>query len=471
MKINKTQIRQQLTSGKALVLLDQAVVSGGNFVLGVLLARMLGLEVFGTYSLLWMGVLFALSLHQAYLTQPMLSLFAGKNRDEQPGYLRQLFRLQCLISGSVALLSILSFGILKIADMRANWLAAVPLTGFVTSVFLMQDFLRKSFFVKKEYRQPLFMDLALYLPLLTGLPALHYTGRLDLETAMWFLFGTYALSSGLRLKTFIARPNEQFRSKFGTNNEQSRNESGTGLLTLHETAKEHYHYSIWLLGTSLLQWFSGNFFLVAAAGVLGTVAVGALRMAQNMVGLCHVLFLAMENIVPAEAAQHFFQHGKSHMLHWLRQVSIGASIPVVLMLGSLTLASPWLIRWLYGSEYLAYSYLVGTYAILYIFVFIGHPLRFALRTLHHTSPIFVAYCLSSAVSVLAAFPMTRAWGMNGVMAGLLGTQLLTLVVYLFFLSNQDEKSFIKKLQQQVISAMSLRKKAFQSKAFRAKNAL
>ena len=496
--MNTKHLILQLASGKALVLFDQAIVSGGNFTLGVLLARLLGLEVFGTYSLLWMGVLFALSLHQAYMTQPMLSLFAGKNADEQPRYLRQLSKLQFIISAVITVIALLVFGALKMANAGEEWLGYLPLTGALTAVYLFQDFLRKIFFLKKQYHPPLLLDLALYIPLLTALPLLHLAGRLDLPTALWAMLGAYGLSAGM--STFFFRMNQgnlqnqnpaehpgfwdsmsaairrQSRpsatSRPGINikpkTQDETTQTGKNLAplssppfqgraerdlpnnpklkkstpfslqnlldsNLSKTAKEHYHFSIWLLGTSLLQWFSGNFFLIAAAGVLGTVAVGALRMAQNMVGLCHVIFLAMENIVPVEAAQHFFKHGQTQMFAYLRRVTIVTSIPVILMLGALTAAAPWLIRWLYGTEYLPYSYLVGVYALLYVFVFTGYPLRFALRTLQFTSPIFIAYCLSSGVSLLVAFPMARAWGLNGILAGLWGTQVLTLAVYVFFL--------------------------------------
>jgi O-antigen/teichoic acid export membrane protein len=430
--VNTKPLIHRFASGKALVLFDQAVVSGGNFALGVLLARLLGLEAYGAYSLLWMGVLFALSLHQAYLTQPLVSLFAGKTGGEQTGYLRQLFKLQFLISVAGLLLASLVFGLLKLAGMEQPWLRYLPLMGGLAAVFLLQDFLRKIFFVKKRYSPPLLMDLALFVPMLGALVLLHFAGQLTLFTALWAMLAMYSLSAGL--SAFYLH--SEFKNYQPTGTSKS-------FIPVHprtifdpefsKTAKEHYHYSIWLLGTSLLQWFSGNFFLIAAAGVLGTVAVGALRMAQNMVGLCHVLFLAMENIVPAEAAQQFFQHGQTQMFAYLRRVTALASIPVVLMLGFLTAAAPWLIRWLYGPEYLPFSYLVGAYALLYIFVFIGYPLRFALRTLQFTSPIFIAYCLGSTVSLLTTFPMARAWGVTGIFAGLLGTQLLTLAVYVIFL--------------------------------------
>lgn len=402
-----------------MVILDQALVSGGNFALGVLLARWLGLSAFGTYSLLWMGVLFALSLHQAFVTQPLMTLFAQRPEGgEREGYFRSVLWMQIGISGGLGLLSVLAFFASQNIGLEVEWLGWLPLVGGVAALYLLQDTLRKWCFVQKKYLPPLLFDGLLFVPLLAALAALHFADRLNLTTTLWAMLAAYGLSCTVGLLSAVRA--------LSPNSAKSK-------AVLITTLKEHYHFSIWLLGTSLLQWFSGNFFLIAAAGVLGTVAVGALRMAQNMVGLSHVLFLAMENIVPAEAARQYFSHGREKMSAYLRHITLMGSVPFVVLLGGLSLLAPWLIGLLYGAEYVPYSYLVWVFSMHYILVYIGYPLRFALRTLRFTPPIFVAYGLTAGLSLLLAFPMVRAWGMAGVMAGLMGAQAVSLVVYILFL--------------------------------------
>lgn len=401
------------------MLLDQAIVSGGNFVLGVLLARYLGLAAFGTYSLLWMGVLFALSLHQAFISQPMMTLFAQKSGEHREAYFRTIFQVQILLSLALGLLSLLAFLALRFSHFQIEWLPWLPSVGAIAAVYLLQDTLRKLFFVEKQYRPPLLLDILLYALLLGVLPVAHAFGKLDLGNALLVILLAYGLSCTVGV--FQMKNAFKFFDK----------------KTIQHTLKEHYHFSVWLLGTSLLQWFSGNFFLIAAAGVLGAFAVGALRMAQNMVGLSHVLFLAMENVVPAEAAHQFFNHGKAKMNAYLRRTSLLGAIPLLVILLALAAFSPWLIELLYGAEYVPFSYLVWAYAGHYVFVYLGFPLRFALRTLQLTYPIFVAYCVSAGISLLVAFPMAQAWGMWGVMAGLMGTQVLMLLVYTFFLAKKS----------------------------------
>ena len=208
------------------------------------------------------------------------------------------------------------------------------------------------------------------------------------------------------------------------------------------TLKTHYHFSSWLLGTSVLQWLSGNFFLVAAASILGTTAVGAIRMAQNLVGLCNVLFLAMENIVPAEAAQHFLKNGTTGLRNYLKNSSQQTGGLIVLVLVAMSIATPWLIPLLYGGEYVEYSYVIWGYCLLYVFVFLGYPIRYYFRTIHTTKPIFIAYVLGGGFSLLAAFPLVKMGGLIGLLLGLIISQILTLVFYYFYMRVTNSNQII-----------------------------
>jgi O-antigen/teichoic acid export membrane protein len=396
--------------------MGQAISSGGNFALGVLLARWLGVEAFGQYSILWMGVLFVLGLHQAYFTQPLMALLPSKPLNGQAAYLEALTALQVLASVGLALLALLLYGLMVVFGIQTNWLAWLPIMGFLLGGYLLQDYFKKYCYAKRQLLVPLLMDASLFGLLLPALAVLYWLDELSLGHALFTMMVAYGISSSIGQSLIGGSPIKYWNRS-----------------TLFRTAKEHYHYSIWLLGTSMVQWFSGNFFLVSAAGMLGAVAVGALRMAQNIVGLCHVLFLAMENIVPAEAAQQFFTKGEPGLFAYLKRVGLMGSIPVGVLLIGLTLAAPWLMTWLYGAEYQSYAYLVAAFSVVYALGYALTILRMAMRSMHFTSPIFVGYLVSAGLSILAAGPVVRQWGIGGVLAGLIGSQMLLLLVYLAFI--------------------------------------
>ena len=55
-------------------LLDQALVSGSNFLSTIIIARILGLHDFGIFATLWIILLFINSLHVSTIVFPMMSL-------------------------------------------------------------------------------------------------------------------------------------------------------------------------------------------------------------------------------------------------------------------------------------------------------------------------------------------------------------------------------------------------------------
>ena len=75
---------------------DQAMVSGVNFLTGLLLARSLGIEAFGKFTLLWMTVLFVNSIQMAVISSPMMSIGPKQDKKDEDIYyqavmLQQLF--------------------------------------------------------------------------------------------------------------------------------------------------------------------------------------------------------------------------------------------------------------------------------------------------------------------------------------------------------------------------------------------
>ncbi len=406
-----------LHRNKLVVLADQAIVSAGNFLVGVLLARQLGIAGYGVFSILWMGVLLLLSLHQAFMTQPMMTLAARFRGRFEVRYRQGVFYLQILITVGLLLLTALITWVVREWEGLPKWSGFLPHTGLAATCYLLHDYFRKTWFIRGKVGVPLWMDSALY--------AVLFAALVFYEATVGVALLGYAAGS---LASLFVGALFFFRYPDALRGIQEHWD-----LKIQKTAKEHYHYSIWLLGTSVLQWTAGNVFLVAAASLLGSVAVGAVRMAQNMVGLSHVLFLAMENIVPAEVARRFFTHGRKRMERYLWQVGLLMSVPFAGLLVTLSVLAPLLIQWLYGPEYLPYNQLVSGFAVLYLFVFIGYPLRFALRTLSLTMPIFKAYGISALVSLVLAYPLVGWLGVEGVVIGLLVGQLITLGVYVYHL--------------------------------------
>jgi O-antigen/teichoic acid export membrane protein len=82
------------------------------------------------------------------------------------------------------------------------------------------------------------------------------------------------------------------------------------------------------------------------------------------------------------------------------------------------------LRLMYGPELAQYGYILRLYALLYVIIFLGSPLRACLQALEFTAPIFWSYLTLTAFAFAFAFPMAKMLGLSGSLVGLLGAQVV-----------------------------------------------
>jgi O-antigen/teichoic acid export membrane protein len=109
------------------------------------------------------------------------------------------------------------------------------------------------------------------------------------------------------------------------------------------------------------------------------------------------------------------------------------------LLALIAIFSKQIILAFYGSEFVDYRFMLIGFCILYVIIFLGYPLRYAIRTLENTKLIFISFIASSAFSILTAYPIIKAFGLTGVIIGLMLTQLITLGIYLYSLRKELKK--------------------------------
>lgn len=404
---------------KGLVFADQAMVSGSNFILGILLVRWMGLDDYGVFALLWMGVLFALGINHALISKPLLSIAPKMEESEKQAYFKGLHTIQILVS---VLFLWVGIGLFFFAELffKKNITTLIPITSGIVFCQLLHDYYRKINFVKDKIARAVLLDGVLYLGQLFAVCGLIFIERIGLLEVLSGVFVANLLS------VIIGSWN------IGINL--------TDINYIQKLLTRHFHFSKWLLGTSIIQWLSGNYFIIVGASILGTTAIGAIRMVQNIMGLCHVMFLAMENIVPIEAARQYHLDGENALKNYLISISWKLGLGFSFILAGVAFFAPQILNLLYGPESVQHAFIVLAYVILYVFVFLGHPFRFFMRTIEQTQSIFVAYIFGTAFSLLSANFLLSQYGMNGLLFGLISTQALAVLTYLVFIKRHTKQS-------------------------------
>lgn len=384
---------------------DQAIVSAVNFLTGIFLARFLGLGEFGRYTLAWMAVLFLNSIQHAMINAPMMSIGPQHSDSEAPGYFGAVVVQQICCAGLTFI--VLLFGVRASGVFFPEWGVeelALPL-ACAGLAFQVQDFLRRYFFTRKKAVTAFVNDAVAYLGRLAGLAWLFWWYRSnDIADALWIIAASFAIA--------IA---------FGV---PSLRDIAWGTRHWVATAKRNWRVARWLVASAVLTWGTGNFFLIAAASLIGAPAVGGYRAAQNIIGITHVMFLGLENAVPPQASRHFFAGGYRALVTYLRKIAwLGGGLTLGAALVIAAAPGFWL-NLVFGADFVSYAGVLRWLALCNPIIFFTFLSRVALRTMEETKPIFLAQLLATSFSIVTAFSAVGYFGLYGVVFGALAANLM-----------------------------------------------
>jgi O-antigen/teichoic acid export membrane protein len=399
------QILFRVSGGRELAALgDQALVSGANFITNVILARSLGVTEYGVFALAWMTVLFVNSLQWALVVSPMMSVGPKQATSERPAYFGAVLAQEIAFAVLSALL--VMAGVMLSTRFFPRWNVGgltLPL-GFVVLSYLLQDFLRRYFFSVRQSMWALITDAASYLTQLPILLLLAKQSRLTSAKALWIIGLTSVF--GFVVGGFKFERITMIRS------------------SLRDVSLRHWRISRWLLPSAFMQWSAGNLFAVAAPLYYGAAAAGVLRSAQNIVGVAHIWFLGLDNVVPAEAARRMHTEGLDSSFRYIRSILVRWGLVTLAFVICIGVRPDFWLKLVYGSKYASYGYILQLYALLYLMAFFSGPLRAGLQALEYTRPVFWSYLAMTIFSILLAGPSTRLLGLRGAMLGMIATQFL-----------------------------------------------
>ena len=403
-------IKRTLAGRQTCALLDQAIVSGANFLTGVVLARGVGVHDFGVFTLAWTAVLFLNSTQVMLVAAPMMSIGPKQSADDSASY------YGCaLVHG--ALFSATGAALLLFAVRASNWFApqwgvrplALPLAA-AAGAYLAQDLLRRYFYSTERNGAVLMNDAVSYLGQMALLLLAWRSARLDCALALWIIAVTSV--AGILLGIVMLGPVRVGRDM------------------LWRVAARHWTSSKWLLGSHFLQWSAGNVFFVTAPIYLGAAAAGVLRASQNLLGVTNVWFQSLENVIPAEAARRLHTGGAGAMLRYLRKsAAVWGGATFVFVIGVSVAADP-LMRLVYGNSFGGFGYVIRWSACTCIATVLMVPPAAGLRAMENTKPIFYTNVISAILGYSLAVPLVKAFALRGTVGGALLGRVVALVVLL-----------------------------------------
>lgn len=390
----------------ALSFADQALSSACNFLTTILLARALGLEAFGVYTMVWLAFYLATSLQLGLIVSPMMSIATKEQGAEAEAYYTVVFLHQ---ASYVVFAAAAIFAVLMFAAGADSPLAGLALPGALAAAsYLTQDFLRRYLFARRRPAGILLIDAVNQALKLGALAVLWQAGVIDVANALWVVAGAAAVSTlcGLTMSGPLL-----WRRQILTS------------VTLRQ-----WRSARWLVLTGSVQWVLSYSGLLVTAGLFGPKVLGALRAALSLLAVLNVVREALENIVPPMAGKALAEGGMPGLRRTLGHAMLFAGLTGGATVLGLGLFGPWLLHRLYGGEILEFDWVIVWYAFAFPMALTSLVLGCAFRALERTRPVFLATLVGGSLNLLAVYPAALAFGVAGLIAVTLLSELAALIV-------------------------------------------
>ena len=376
-----------------LALLDQGLLSGSNFLIGILLARWLTRDDYGGYAVGFSIFIFLSGFHNAFFLEPMSVFGPESYAGCLAAYLKKLVKFNFAFTLLLAILVVA--GALALPFFTAN----KGLTSAMWGVCVAVPFVLFYWLCRR----------AAYLRFAPGLAVASsgtYCVALLLMTVAFK--GRMSPFMGFAIQSLAALPAAILllvsqRSEMN----QEPTVSGPQLL------RQHWRYGRWVVGSTIVIWISNGAYYVIVGALLPLQDVATLRALRNLTEPCYRAMAAIILLVLPWASARFAEEGHHGLRRRIRQLNWLFGSAALLYFGGICLFGTRLMQLLYAGRYNEPTLLLilATAPLVLIAASLGSEV--AVQVMQFPSEVFLAYGTSAALTLVLGVAFTRVWGLVG----------------------------------------------------------
>ena len=399
-----------------LAIVDQGLISGSNFLLGILLARWLVPEQYGAYALAFSVFLLLSFLYHSLLLEPM-AVFSGSAYSRSlRGYLKSLIWIHL----SITVVSLVVLG----TSAGVAFIRAEPggLPGALLGVTLASPCILLFWLARRAY----YMQLAparaasgalLYCILLVGgLYLLYKFERLSPFTA-YLLMATGALVTASYLLLHLRRTLPGIEA--GPTSRQAWN--------------RHWDYGRWALASAIATWIPYYMYYPLLTSFFGMTQAGQLRALMNFALPLEQTFTALSSLFLPYAARVQEREGRASAGPLTRRITLLYIVGAVAYWAVFIPFKGTAFHFLYAGKYSEVAYLIPYVALETTLWSAAFGPAIVLRAMESPASIFYARIVSSVLSLAVGVPLTWAYGLWGVMLGIVLANAAAFVMTMYLL--------------------------------------
>ena len=392
-----------------LAAIDQALISLANFLATVILARNISPTELGVYGVGFTLLRLARSLQEGITIQPLNTYGAAMDQAAFKRYATSTSLIQVALAIMSSAAVALTGWVLIVTGNDTAGPALVALwSGFLW--WQLQEYIRRMMYTRGQVLGAVFNT------------ALANIVRLALML-WWVAQGNLSGAKGLiaiGLGSLVALIPGLWQTRLCWSRHPA---------SLPDTWRRNWNFGRWMLGATLSNWVSVEFYPVLTAGMISFAAAGAYRAIQNLVQPVQLLLRAIDTFLTPRAAKAFDENGLSALNRLVRLTYRIFAIPILGFLALVVIFRVPLMQFLYGDTYLPFSNGVIIMAIFYALWFAYWPLQTALKASHTSRPIFIANLAAICAMFTAGIWLIQSWGVYGTMAGQALNALIVAIVH------------------------------------------
>ena len=321
----------RLLNQALLSLFDQAWLSALNLAIGLILIRMVSKDSYGVYSQLFAAGLFAVSMLESIVSNPLVNVVSGKPPEDRASIIQNMGRYQGRVSTLMALvLGTVCAGVALALSLPDPWLLGGIFALFVKAN-AQREYARSLAFLDQRPQRVLRMDLWYGAGVLLGILALMWASRLRVEG----VFAVFALASVAALP--LAGESWPWRWEKRAD--------------YRETVRQAWRRGRLALPGAGLAWGVNYSYLYLVAAWLGAAASAELmasRLLLMPISLCVVAWARVARPRIGELVARRAQHELDKLFAWSVAMLLALSAVYVLVLWQLF---PWLKVYALAGKY------------------------------------------------------------------------------------------------------------------------
>ena len=389
-----------------LALVDQAAVSGTNFLTTILIARWCGASELGVYSLGFSIAVMWACAQESLISMPY-TIFRHRTLTEtEAEYAGCVLVHQLLLSALALVVLFLTAGVLSLVGVVPGLVSVTWVLGLVIPFAMAREFARRFAFAHLRMAEALVLDLGAATAQVAVLVFLYSADALSAATTYAAVGASCGLTSAIWL--YSSWGNFQFRShQFG------------------RTLRRSWSLGRWLFASQIALAVQGYFIHWLLAGTLGPTATGVYAACLTVVLFSNPLILGISNALSPRTARAFDEGGGPELRRVVLQVTLSLGAVMALFCVAVLLGGESLMGFLFqGAQYQGHTHILTVLALAMLATALSMPASNGLTALERSDLNFAVGLAAAILTVVLVPFLVARWGVTGAAYGFLAGNVL-----------------------------------------------